>query len=61
LSPPLHQKGQPLGCRPETTLAGKQARILLDQVRTIDKKRLKKKMGVIPLSVWHKTLIQMLS
>lgn len=56
---PITSKGQPLGCRPETTLAGKQARILLDQVRTIDKRRLKKKLGVIPLEVWHKTLIQM--
>ncbi|UQB43450.1 hypothetical protein JX580_04985 [Thiomicrospira microaerophila] len=33
--------------------------MLLDQVRTIDKRRLKKKLGVIPLAVWHKTLIEM--
>ncbi len=58
---PITSKGQPLGCRPEATLAGKPARILLDQVRTIDKKCLKNKLGAIPLEVWHKTLIQMVT
>lgn len=37
---PLISKGQPLGCRPEVTLKGRRARILLDQIRCIDKRRL---------------------
>ncbi|BBP44582.1 type II toxin-antitoxin system PemK/MazF family toxin [Thiosulfativibrio zosterae] len=56
---PITSKGQSLGCRPEWTFQGKSARILLDQVRTVDKQRLTKKMGSIPLEVWHKTLLQM--
>jgi len=58
---PITSKGQPLGCRPEVVFKGKKARILLDQVRTVDKKRLKEQMGLIPLEAWHDTLIQMLS
>jgi mRNA interferase MazF len=58
---PITSKGQALGCRPEVVFNGKQARILLDQVRTVDKKRLKNQMGSIPLEIWHATLIQMLS
>jgi len=58
---PITSKGQPLGCRPEVIFKGKKSRILLDQVRTVDKKRLKEKMGSIPLDMWHDTLIQMLS
>ena len=34
---PITSKGQPLGCRPELTFQGKPARILLDQIRSIDK------------------------
>jgi len=58
---PITSKGQALGCRPEITLNGKQGRILLDQIRTIDKIRLKTKIGTIPLNTWHDILIQMLS
>lgn len=58
---PITSKGQPLGCRPEIMLKGKKGRILLDQLRTVDKKRLKDKMGAIPLDNWHDILIQMLS
>ncbi|MGC9387203.1 MAG: type II toxin-antitoxin system PemK/MazF family toxin [Hydrogenovibrio sp.] len=58
---PITSKSQPLGCRPEVVFKGKKGRILLDQVRTVDKKRLKDKMGSIPLETWHDTLIQMLS
>lgn len=58
---PITSKGQALGCRPEITLNGKKGRILLDQIRTVDKKRLKNKMGEITLDNWHDTLIQMLS
>lgn len=56
---PITSKGQPLGCRPEVLFNGKKARILLDQVRSADKKRLRGKMGEIPLERWHNTLMQM--
>lgn len=58
---PITSKGQALGCRPEIMLNGKQGRILLDQIRTVDKRRLQSKLGDIPLSSWHDILIQMLS
>ena len=58
---PLTSKGQPLGCRPELTFDGKPARILLDQIRTIDKQRLSEKLGEIELNVWHSVLLEMLS
>ena len=56
---PLTSAGQPLGCRPEIRFKGKQARILLDQIRTIDRKRLGKRMGTIPLETWHPVLLEM--
>ena len=58
---PLTSKGQPLGCRPALTFDGKPARILLDQIRTIDKQRLSGKLGEIELGVWHSVLLEMLS
>jgi len=58
---PITSKGQALGCRPEVVIAGKPGRILLDQIRTVDKARLKGKLGDIPLDAWHTTLIQMLT
>ena len=53
---PITSKDQPLGSRPEVVFKGRKSQILLDQVRTIDKKRLKDKMGSIPLQEWHDTL-----
>ena len=58
---PLTSKGQPLGCRPELIFDGKPARILLDQIRAIDKQRLSGKLGEIDLDVWHSVLIEMLA
>lgn len=58
---PITSKGQPLGCRPEIILDGKKGRILLDQLRTVDKQRLKGRLGEIPLDQWHNTLLQMLN
>ena len=58
---PLTSKGQALGCRPELIFDGKQARILLDQIRTIDKQRLAGKLGEIELKVWHPLLLEMLA
>jgi len=57
---PISSKGQPLGCRPLVPFAGKQARILLDQLRTVDKRRLTGKMGVIEPALWHAVLLEML-
>lgn len=58
---PLTNKGQPLGCRPEVEFKGKPSRILLDQIRTVDKQRLGEKMGLIALEHWHPTLLEMLA
>ena len=58
---PLTSKGQPLGCRPELVFDGKPARILLDQIRAIDKQRLSGKLGEIDLDVWHPVLLEMLA
>ncbi|MDP1633541.1 MAG: type II toxin-antitoxin system PemK/MazF family toxin [Gallionellaceae bacterium] len=58
---PITSKGQPLGCRPEVKFAGKKARILLDQIRSVDKRRLAGKIGAIELSVWHPLLLEMLA
>ena len=58
---PLTSRGQPLGCRPEVTFDGKPARILLDQLRTVDKIRLGGRMGMIPVEDWHQTLLDMLA
>ncbi len=58
---PITSKGQPLGCRPEVVFVGKKARILLDQICSVDKRRLTGKMGEIELSVWHPVLLEMLS
>jgi mRNA interferase MazF len=58
---PLTSKGQALPCRPEVKFAGKSARILLDQLRTVDKQRLAGKMGKIDLAKWHPLLLEMLA
>ncbi len=58
---PLTSKGQPLGCRPEVRFGGKKARILLDQLHTIDKQRLAGKMGEIDPARWHPVLMEMLA
>jgi len=56
---PITSKGQPLGCRPLVPFEGKQARILLDQLRAVDKRRLTRKMGVIEPALWHEVLLEM--
>lgn len=58
---PITSKGQALGCRPEVKINGKRGRVLLDQIRTVDKKRLQGKLAHLPLPQWHNILIQMLS
>ena len=56
---PLTSKGQALGCRPELVFQGKNARILLDQIRCIDKSQLIGKIGNIEAAHWHATLLEL--
>lgn len=56
---PLTSKGHLLGCRPEVKFNGQSARILLDQIRSVDKRRLLGKMGVIEEHLWHPVLLEM--
>ena len=58
---PLTSAGQALGCRPEVRFKGKRARILLDQLRCVDKVRLVGKLGQIDAVIWHPVLMQMLA
>ncbi len=58
---PLTTQGQKLGCRPEIVFNNKHQRILLDQLRTIDKTRLGDKMGEIENRLWHPILLEMLA
>lgn len=58
---PITSRGQPLGCRPEVHFNGKESRILLDQLRCVDKQRLKARMGAIPADQWQAILLEMLS
>jgi mRNA-degrading endonuclease toxin of MazEF toxin-antitoxin module len=50
----------PLGCRPEVSVGGKPGRVLLDQLRSVDKSRLAAKLGEIDAALWHRLLLQML-
>lgn len=58
---PLTSKAHPLGCRPQLVFGGKQATILLDQLRTVDKARLGERIGRIPERHWHAVLLEMLA
>lgn len=58
---PLTRAGLPLGCRPEVLFKGKRARILLDQLRWVDKSRLVDKLGKIDIAVWHPLLLRMMA
>ena len=57
---PVTSKGQPLGCRPELEFNGRPARVLLDQIRCVDKSRLAGKLGDIDSSLWHGLMLKML-
>jgi mRNA interferase MazF len=58
---PITSKGQPLGCRPQVELQGRPSRILLDQIRCVDKIRLTGKLGEIDPVLWHPVLLTMLA
>jgi mRNA interferase MazF len=57
---PITSAGRPLGCRPEVVFQRKKARILLDQIRCVDKVRLGNRMGKIDEKEWHGVLLEML-
>jgi mRNA interferase MazF len=57
---PLTRRGQPLGCRPELVFGGQPARLLLDQIRCVDRRRLLGKLGEIDPARWHAVLLEML-
>ena len=57
---PISSKVQALGCSPEVNFNGKSGRILLDQIRCVDKVRLLGKLGEIDEALWHGVLLQML-
>jgi mRNA interferase MazF len=58
---PLTSAGNAMACRPEVVFQGKLARILLDQLRSVDTQRLTRKMGNIDAAVWHSVLLEMLA
>ena len=58
---PITSKGQPLGFRPEIRLQGRRGRVLLDQVRCVDKVRLAGKIGKMDIALWHPRLREMLA
>jgi len=58
---PITSQGQALGCRPQVEFQGRSARILLDQIRCVDKIRLTGKLGEIDSAQWHPVLMQMLA
>lgn len=58
---PLTTAGRPLGCRPELRFKGRKARILLDQIRSVDKSRLLAPMGRIDQAIWKPVLLEMFS
>jgi mRNA interferase MazF len=58
---PITSQGQAKSCRPELKFKGKSARVLLDQLRSVDKSRLSGRMGAVPLTVWHEVLLEMLA
>jgi len=56
---PLASGGQPLGCRPALRFKGKRGRILLDQLRCVDKRRLGARSGEVSPEVWLPVLLEM--
>jgi mRNA interferase MazF len=53
---PMTTKGQPYPTRVHCRFAGKGAQIVIDQIRTVDKVRLVKRMGKLPDTVQQEIL-----
>jgi mRNA interferase MazF len=53
---PMTSKGLPFPSRVNCTFQGKEGLIVLDQIRTVDKERLQKKLGTIEKAFGEKSL-----
>ena len=53
---PMTSKGRPYPSRVPCTFQGKRGQVVLDQIRTVDKTRLVRRLGSISTSVRHKVL-----
>jgi mRNA interferase MazF len=53
---PMTTKGRPYPSRVPCTFQGKRGQVVLDQIRTVDKTRLVRRLGTISIGVQHKVL-----
>lgn len=53
---PMTTKGRDYPTRIACTFQGKRGQVVLDQIRTVDKSRLLRRLGTIPALVQHKVL-----
>jgi mRNA interferase MazF len=53
---PMTTKGRPYPCRVPCTFQGKSGQVVLDQIRTVDKTRLVRRLGSISTAVQRKVL-----
>ena len=53
---PMTTKGRPYPSRVSCTFQGKRGQIVLDQIRTVDKTRLVRRLGTVSVSVQDKVL-----
>jgi mRNA interferase MazF len=53
---PMTTKGNDYPTRVACTFHGKHGQVVLDQIRTVDKSRLLRRLGTIPILVQHKVL-----
>ena len=53
---PMTTKGHDYPTRVACTFHGKHGQVVLDQIRTVDKSRLLRRLGTIPILVQHKVL-----
>jgi len=53
---PMTTKGRPYPSRVSCTFQGKRGQVVLDQIRTVDKTRLARRLGAISAGVQHKVL-----
>lgn len=54
---PLTTQGKDYPSRVAVTFQGKPGKVVLDQIRTVDKARLTKKLGVLPPAAGKRTLV----
>ena len=56
---PMTTKGQPYPTRVQCRFAGKNAQVVIDQIRTVDKVRLVKRMGKLPAATQQEILAKL--